>query len=111
MTRVIAHKPEKGMILVDCGFTAISHDGMARRLPEKDFCLIQGESNLKMIGMSQEIGKIVAKTGDLDCSQYPIGTIFFIYPFHASAAAAMHQVYYVHSGDQVVDKWTPVKGW
>lgn len=111
MTRVVAHKPELSMIIVDCGFTAISHDGMAQRLPRAEFCLIQGESNLKMVGMSQELGKIVAKEGELDCSLYPIGTVLFIYPFHACAAAAMHQVYYVHSGDHIVDKWTPVKGW
>ncbi|RUS80901.1 hypothetical protein EGW08_011337 [Elysia chlorotica] len=111
MTRVVAHKPEKSMILVDCGFTAISHDGMRQQLPDDDFCLIQGESNLKLIGMSQELGQIVAKLGDLDCTQYPIGTIFFLYPYHSCATAAMHSEYYVHSDNQVVGKWTPVKGW
>ncbi|GFS24304.1 proline synthase co-transcribed bacterial protein [Elysia marginata] len=111
MTRVVAHKPELNMIIVDCGFTAISHDGMAQRLPDADFCLIQGEANLKMIGMSQELGKIVAKEGDLDCSQYPIGTILFIFPYHTCAAAAMHKEYFVHCADTVVTTWTPVRGW
>ncbi|GFO37849.1 D-serine dehydratase [Plakobranchus ocellatus] len=111
MTRVVAHKPEANMILVDCGSAALSHDGMIQRLPSADFCLIQGESNLKMVGMSPELGKIVAKEGKLDCSQYPIGTILFIYPFNSCATAAMHHVYYVHSEDQIVAKWTPVRGW
>ncbi|GFN82412.1 proline synthase co-transcribed bacterial protein [Plakobranchus ocellatus] len=82
MTRVIAHKPDHNMILVDCGFTALSHDGISQRLPASDFCLIQGESNLRLIGMTQELGKIVAKEGDLDCNQYPVGTILFLFPYH-----------------------------
>ncbi|XP_005102411.1 D-threo-3-hydroxyaspartate dehydratase [Aplysia californica] len=109
MTRVIDHKPDLNMILVDCGFTALSHDGMRQR-PE-DFCLIEGDSNLRLVGMSQEIGKIAAKEGELDCRNYPIGTILFIIPFHGCATAALHPTFYVHSGTEVQTTWTPVKGW
>nr|BBC27598.1 D-serine dehydratase [Lissachatina fulica] len=111
MTRVIAHKPEKNMILVDCGFTALSHDGKYQRLPDNDFCIIQGESNLRLIDMSQEIGKIVAKEGDLNYKLYPVGTVLFILPFHSCATSQQHAVYYVHRGNEVITTWKPVKGW
>ncbi|XP_059161742.1 D-serine dehydratase-like isoform X2 [Physella acuta] len=110
MTRVIAHKPEKNLFLVDCGFLALGHDGKNERFP-LDFCLIQGESNLRFVDMSQEIGKITAKEGDLNFSLYPIGTIFYLLPYHSCCTSALHSVYYVHSGDEVVATWKPVRGW
>ena len=45
MTRVIDHKPRQNLIIVDCGFTALSHDGMRQR--PTDFCVIEGETNLR----------------------------------------------------------------
>jgi len=109
MTRVIDHKPRQNLIIVDCGFTALSHDGMRQR--PTDFCVIEGETNLRLVGMSQEIGKISAKEGELDCRNYPIGTIFFIVPYHVCATAALHAKYYVHSGSEVKTTWSPVRGW
>uniref|UniRef100_A0A2C9LN28 D-serine dehydratase-like domain-containing protein n=1 Tax=Biomphalaria glabrata TaxID=6526 RepID=A0A2C9LN28_BIOGL len=111
MTRVTAHKQEKNTILIDCGFTALGHDGKKERLPLLDFCLIQGESNLKLIEMSQEIGKIAAKEGELDCRLYPIGTILYIIPYHSCCTSALHAEYQVHVGDAVVETWKPVRGW
>uniref|UniRef100_A0A0B7AMV0 D-serine dehydratase-like domain-containing protein n=1 Tax=Arion vulgaris TaxID=1028688 RepID=A0A0B7AMV0_9EUPU len=109
MTRVIAHKPEKHMILVDCGYTALSHDGKYPRLPDNDFCIIQGENNLRLIDVSQVIGKIVAKDGKLDLKMYPVGTILYIYPYRANSAACMHSVYYVHFGNDIIATWKPVR--
>ncbi|XP_031562465.1 uncharacterized protein LOC116298221 [Actinia tenebrosa] len=83
LTRVIGVYPSKGQILVDCGFTALSQDGM-RRLPQDNFCFIDGHPNLKMVALTQEIGKIMAaKDNDpIDYSKYPIGSFLWIIPYH-----------------------------
>ena len=49
VTRVIGHYPDRGYLLVDCGFTAISHDGMRQQLPQEPFCLVDGHPNLKLV--------------------------------------------------------------
>ena len=58
MTRVIDHKPEHNTIIVDCGFTALSHDGMRQR--PLNFCVIEGESNLRSV-QEKEYEKKVAQ--------------------------------------------------
>ncbi|XP_041352165.1 D-threo-3-hydroxyaspartate dehydratase-like [Gigantopelta aegis] len=112
MTRVISHCPSDSHLLVDCGFTAISHDGMTKQdtLPF-GFCIFQDNPNLRMVNVNQEVGIVKAADGKLDFGKYPIGTILYIYPFHSCAAAAMHPVYYVHEGDKVVGMYKPTRGW
>ncbi|CAL1539171.1 unnamed protein product [Lymnaea stagnalis] len=109
MTRVIAHKPEKNIIVVDCGWMALGLDGKMER--PLDFCLIQGENNLRLLDMTQEIGKIVAKEGELDCRLYPVGMILYIIPFHSCCTSSLHAEYQIHNGDDVVATWKPVRGW
>ncbi|XP_025114522.1 uncharacterized protein LOC112576357 [Pomacea canaliculata] len=108
-TRVVCQRPDLDTLVVDCGFTALGHDGMRQR-PD-DFCVIKDHPNLRVVGMSQELGKVKAKEGQLDFDRYTVGTLLFIYPYHACATAAMHQRYIAHSGDTVVGVWKPVKGW
>jgi hypothetical protein len=38
----------------------------------------------RLVDMTQELGKVEAVDGNLDCDQYPIGSILYIYPFHVS---------------------------
>ncbi|XP_050418392.2 D-serine dehydratase [Patella vulgata] len=110
-TRVIDYKKSKNVVLVDCGFLALSLDGILEG-GYGGMCSIQDHPELKMKAMDQELGKLTAADGQqLDFDKYPIGTLLYIYPFHACHTAAMHPVYYVHSGDTVVDKWTPTRGW
>ncbi|KAK3749909.1 hypothetical protein QZH41_017357, partial [Actinostola sp. cb2023] len=85
LTRVIGHYPDRGHLLVDCGFTGLSHDGIMRQsLSQDPFCLIDGHPNLKMVALTQEIGKIKAAKDDeaLDYSKYPIGSFLWIIPYH-----------------------------
>ena len=45
-TRVMGHYPHRNQLLVDCGFTALSHDGKGQ-LKEGSWCLIEGHPELK----------------------------------------------------------------
>lgn len=109
-TRVVCHKRDLNMLVVDCGFLGLSHDGIAQH-PE-EFCIIKDNPHLRLKGMSQELGKIVSKDGGkIDFDKYPVGTLLFIYPFHSCAAAAMYPQYYIHSGQQITGVWKPAKWW
>ena len=45
LTRVIGHNSHSGQLLVDCGWTALSHDSLGK-LPT-GFCYFVGHPNLK----------------------------------------------------------------
>jgi len=45
-TRVVGHYPHRNEMLVDCGFTGISHDGRGA-YPGGSYCVIKGEPNLR----------------------------------------------------------------
>ncbi|XP_028409039.1 uncharacterized protein LOC114531621 isoform X2 [Dendronephthya gigantea] len=109
LTRVISHYPDTGHMLIDCGWLALTLDSLGK-LPT-GYCVFEGEPNLKLLTMTQELGKVVALDGKLDFSKYPIGSTLKILPNHACATAAMHPVYYVHDGERVTDEWRPVRGW
>ena len=45
LTRIISHYPEKGQMLIDCGWLALTLDSLGK-LPT-GFCVFEGEPNLK----------------------------------------------------------------
>lgn len=109
-TRVIGHKPASNIMLIDCGFVALSYDGM--RLNPNEFSTFQDNPDLIITDFSQEIGKVSTKSGQkLNYAQYPIGSQLLLYPWHSCATACQHTVFYVHSGDKIVESWRPAKGW
>lgn len=109
LTRVIGHSPHRNQLLIDCGWTGISLDGVGK-LPTGN-AMIEGHPNLKLVSMTQEHGRVEPISGPLDYSNYPLGTLLTLIPYHSCAAAAMHPVYHVHSEGQLVGKWTPTRGW
>ncbi|XP_052092427.1 uncharacterized protein LOC127728878 [Mytilus californianus] len=80
-TRVISHKPSINIFLIDCGFLALSYDGMADNPDE--FSSFQDNPDLS--------GKFTPSKGK------------------ACATSCQHTVFYVHSGDKIVDMWRPTK--
>ncbi|KAK6182110.1 hypothetical protein SNE40_009868 [Patella caerulea] len=109
--RVISHKRSKNHLLIDCGFLALSFNGFEEVGNYGDLCAFQDHPDLRLKGLTQELGKVSVKDGDLDFDKYPIGTMLFIYPFHCCNTGTNFHHYYVHSGDKIVDVWTPVRGW
>ncbi|CAB1326848.1 unnamed protein product, partial [Coregonus sp. 'balchen'] len=69
------------------------------------------EQGHRLLSMTQEHGRVEPLSGQLDYSQYPLGTLLTIIPYHACATAMMHPVYYIHSEGRLMGKWTPTRGW
>ncbi|KAJ7322075.1 hypothetical protein JRQ81_018362 [Phrynocephalus forsythii] len=109
LTRVIGHYPHRNQLLVDCGWTGLSLHSLGQ-LPT-GYALVEGHPELKLVGMTQEHGKIEPLKGRLDFAKFPLGSLLRLLPYHACATAAMHPLYYVHSGGQVVATWKPTRGW
>ncbi|XP_041698659.1 D-threo-3-hydroxyaspartate dehydratase isoform X1 [Coregonus clupeaformis] len=118
LSRVIGHSPHRNQLLLDCGWSALSLDG-AGKLPT-GYAVIEGHPDLRLLSLTQEHGRVEPLSGQLDYSQYPLGTLLTIIPYHRSnlgvcvqacATAMMHPVYYIHSEGRLMGKWTPTRGW
>ncbi|XP_048385777.1 D-serine dehydratase [Stegostoma tigrinum] len=109
LTRVIGHYPHRNQMLVDCGWTALSLDSLGK-LPT-GYALIEGHPEQKLVGMTQEHGKIEPTSGKPNFHKFPLGSLISLIPYHACAIAAMHPVYYVHSEGRIVAEWRPTRGW
>ncbi|XP_007434211.1 uncharacterized protein LOC103056254 [Python bivittatus] len=109
LTRVIGHYPHRNQLLVDCGWTGLSLHSLGQ-LPT-GYALVEGHPDLKLVGMTQEHGKIEPITGKLDFPKFPLGSLLALVPYHACATAAMHPLFFIHSGGRVVETWKPVRGW
>ncbi|XP_055520659.1 LOW QUALITY PROTEIN: D-threo-3-hydroxyaspartate dehydratase [Leucoraja erinacea] len=109
MTRVIGHYPHRNQLLVDCGWSALSLHGMGK-MPT-GYAIVEGHPDLKLVGMTQEHGRIEPISGKLDVDKFPHGTLLPLIPYHACATAAMHGVYFVHSEGRIVEEWRPTRGW
>jgi D-serine deaminase-like pyridoxal phosphate-dependent protein len=119
LTTVLGHQPEKGWILTDAGFMALSRDrGTARQKVDQGYgkvCDVDGNpiENLNVLDTNQEHGIIADRSNQsLELSRYPVGTQFRILPNHACATAAQHSCYYVvHGGRAVEAIWERFNGW
>ena len=119
LATVIGHQAEKGWIITDGGWMAMSRDrGTARQPLDQGYGLVCDESgrpvdDLIVSDANQEHG-IVSRRGGapLDVSRYPVGTRFRILPNHACATAAQHDAYHVvRGGPEVLARWPRFSGW
>jgi D-serine deaminase-like pyridoxal phosphate-dependent protein len=121
LTTVIGHKPEKGWILVDGGWMALSRDrGTARHPIDQGYglvCDIDGRPYLDLIvsDVSQEHGIISVRPGSVQrLPELSVGTRVRILPNHACATGAQHDQYHVIRGSgsgEVVANWPRIRGW
>jgi len=109
-TRVIGHYPHRNEFLIDTGFAGLTKQGMGQ-LPSG--CVIfRDEPNLKLLDMTQEIGKVTSVDGQpINWQKYPIGTMLFMYPWHSCATSALYPIYHIVVDGMVVDTWRPCRGW
>jgi D-serine deaminase-like pyridoxal phosphate-dependent protein len=118
LTTVIGHQKEKGWVIVDAGWTAMSRDrGTARQKTDQGYgavCDPQGKviDDLIMVSANQEHGIIALRNEVKDLSgDYPVGTILRILPNHACATAAQHQEYHVLENKEYAGVWPRFNGW
>jgi len=117
---VIGHQPEKGWILVDAGWMAMSRDrGTAKQTVDQGYglvCDIEGKpyGDLILSDANQEHGIISVRPGSAaPLPDLPIGTRVRILPNHACATGAQHDAYQVvRSGsDRIEAVWPRFSGW
>jgi D-serine deaminase-like pyridoxal phosphate-dependent protein len=119
LTTVLGHQPEKGWIITDAGWMALSRDrGTARQDVDQRYglvCDLEGNpiENLNVLDTNQEHGIIGDRSGhSLELSKYPVGTQLRILPNHACATAAQHSRYQVvRSGTTLEAVWERFNGW
>lgn len=120
LATVIGHKPEKGWLLVDAGWMAMSRDrGTASHPVDQGYgvvCDVDGRPypDLIVVETSQEHGVIAVRPGvDAKLPDLPVGARVRILPNHACATGSQHDQYHVvRSGSRErVAAWPRVRGW
>jgi D-serine deaminase-like pyridoxal phosphate-dependent protein len=119
LATVIGNKPQKGWILIDGGWMALSRDrGTARHPVDQGYgvvCDIDGRPypDLIVSDASQEHGIISVRPGsEQRLPELAVGTRVRILPNHACATGAQHERYHVTRGTgEVVASWPRVRGW
>lgn len=112
LTTVIGHQHEKGWIIVDAGWMALSRDrGTARQAVDQGYgivCNVGGEpiTDLIMIEANQEHGILANRHGDnKKLPLLPVGTTLRILPNHVCATAAQFDSYQVISEQKLSQVW------
>jgi D-serine deaminase-like pyridoxal phosphate-dependent protein len=115
---VIGHQVEKGWLVTDTGWMALSRDrGTAGQALDQGYgvvCDLEGRplEDLVVVDTNQEHG-IVARRGGgtLDANRYPVGTLVRVLPNHACATGSQHDRYLVVDGGQeIVAAWPRLRG-
>ncbi len=120
LTTVIGHQQEKGWILVDAGWMAMSRDrGTASQAVDQGYglaCDADGRPypGLIMTAANQEHGILSLRPGSTAAlPKLPVGAQVRILPNHACATAAQHGQYHVIESDPSAPKttWIRCSGW
>ncbi len=119
LVSVIGHQREKGWILTDGGWMAVSRDrGTARQAIDRGYGLVLDADGRLLEGFvmndaNQEHG--IVSRGDhepIDWAGFPVGARFRILPNHACATAAQHAAYCVVNGSrEILARWERFGGW
>ncbi|WP_223819697.1 DSD1 family PLP-dependent enzyme [Cupriavidus cauae] len=115
---VIGHQREKGWLITDAGWMAMSRDrGTAKQPVDQGYglvCDLDGKplADLVMVDANQEHGIVSHRTDPVATPMLPVGTLLRILPNHACATAAQHGAYTVVAGSGVVEaQWPRFSGW
>jgi D-serine deaminase-like pyridoxal phosphate-dependent protein len=119
LTTVIGHQEEKGWVIVDAGWMAMSRDrGTQKQTTDFGYgqvCAADGTplAGYMMTGANQEHG-IISRQGEPDLSiakRFPVGSQLRLLPNHACATAAQFPEYQALSAQQDVQTWPRCYGW
>nr|WP_244193966.1 DSD1 family PLP-dependent enzyme [Bordetella genomosp. 12] len=121
LVTVLGHQPERGWIITDGGWMAMSRDrGTSHQPVDQGYgrvCDRLGRPipGLNMTEANQEHGVLSfspPEAGDL-VKDYPVGSLLRILPNHACATAAQHPRYHLvrQGGDRVEGIWARFSGW
>ncbi len=120
LATVIGTKPEKGWVLVDAGWMALSRDrGTANQTVDQGYGVVCDESgrvldDVIVAEASQEHGILKIRKGSGKAMpELPVGTKVRILPNHACAMASQHEIYGVVDGadPEILARWPRIRGW
>ena len=120
LATVIGHQREKGWILVDAGWMAMSQDrGTAKQEVNQGYGVVCDSTgkpfdDIILADANQEHGIITVRPGsDAALPELKIGDRVRILPNHACATGAQHRAYHVVHGpaDIVEAEWPRFGGW
>ena len=119
LATVIGHQREKGWIIVDAGWTAMSQDrGTANQAVDQGYGIVcdpQGHPypDLIVVSVNQEHGILsIRKGSNAELPRLPIGALVRIRPNHACATAAQFERYYLLDEESnISDVWERFSGW
>jgi D-serine deaminase-like pyridoxal phosphate-dependent protein len=118
---VIGHQAERGWIITDGGWMALSRDrGTASQPIDQGYGVVRTAEGLPLtddlivISANQEHGIIAHRAGaPFDLGRYPVGTLLRVLPNHACATAAQHERYGLvrARSSGVIGTWPRIGGW
>jgi D-serine deaminase-like pyridoxal phosphate-dependent protein len=120
LTTVIGHQPDKGWVIVDAGWMAMSRDrGTARQARDYGYgqpCTLDGMplDGLTLIGANQEHGILAASDGTVRSDlveRFPVGTKLRVLPNHACATGAQFPEYQAVPSRGAAQTWARFHGW
>lgn len=120
LTTVIGHQRERGWILIDAGWMALSRDrGTARQAVDQGYglvCDVNGRpfGDLIVTDANQEHGILAIRSGSQAAlPDLPVGSLVRILPNHACSTGAQHDHYKVVDSDArtVKTEWRRFRGW
>jgi D-serine deaminase-like pyridoxal phosphate-dependent protein len=121
LVSVIGHRSERGWIITDGGWTALSRDrGTASHPLDQGYGLVCDAAgrvladDLIVQSTNQEHGILARRNGGpIDPSRFPVGTLLRILPNHACATASQHACYHIVDGvaPDLLDRWERFAGW
>jgi D-serine deaminase-like pyridoxal phosphate-dependent protein len=118
LTTVIGHQRDKGWVIVDAGWMAMSRDrGTQRQAHDFGYGQVCSEAGdwiegALMTGANQEHGIIgVADAGADLAARFPIGRRLRILPNHACATGAQFPDYHAFTDEGDLQVWSRLHGW
>jgi D-serine deaminase-like pyridoxal phosphate-dependent protein len=119
LATVIGHQSDKGWIITDAGWMALSRDrGTARQAVDQGYGVVCDRAgrpypDLIVRDANQEHGILAVRTGSAAAlPDLPIGAKLRILPNHACATGAQHDRYHVIAdGTHHGEVWPRINGW
>jgi len=119
LATVIGHQRQKGWIIVDAGWMALSRDrGTARQAVDQGYGIVCDQNgrpygDLIMVDANQEHGIVAVRPGSIaPLPALPVGARVRILPNHACATGAQHDRYHIlDANGRVGAVWPRINGW
>ncbi|MFC6790302.1 alanine racemase [Methylobacterium komagatae] len=119
LATVIGHQPEKGWIITDAGWMAMSRDrGTASQAVDQGYGIVcdrlgHAYADVIVAQANQEHGVLAVRKGSSAAlPDLPVGSLVRILPNHACATAAQYDRYHVIDGEGCASTvWERINGW